>query len=173
MGDDEPGKKTKTAGRPLGPTGDAVRENIRRIRDGQGMSQSELSKKLGQLGRPIPPLGIHRIENGDRRVDVDDLASFAVALGVSPAGLLMPGEFPNGARIDAVDPVSVTGYEKPVMAIDLWHWLTAASELRGEDVNLFIARSWPHWQRMAWNETLEGERKRILEASNRDRREHL
>lgn len=155
--DGDSGRTRKSGGRPLGPTGDSVRENIRRIRDGLGISQAELSKKLAQLGRPIPALGIHRIEIGERRVDVDDLMSFAVALGVTPVALLMPGDYPNGAHVDAFDQFSVTGFDEPVMALPLWNWLTAGDPL-GADLNTFIRWSWPFWQRHDWNNRLEAER---------------
>jgi transcriptional regulator with XRE-family HTH domain len=75
---------------PLGPTGHQVAENVKRLRG--AMTYRELSDRLDQLGRPIPVLGLSRIENAARRVDADDLVALAVALDVSPAALLMPRE---------------------------------------------------------------------------------
>lgn len=160
-GEEQNIKRGKPTGRPIGPTGETVRENIRRIRDKKGMSQNELSKKLGSLGRPIPPLGIHRIENGDRRVDVDDLVSLAAALGISPAGLLMPAFYENESPVDALDFVSVTGFVEPVMALSLWNWITGADAL-GENVNEFIQHTWPFWDRVAWEGRLEAERENMV-----------
>ena len=63
-------------------------ENIKRIREGQRVTYVELSKRLAVLGRPIPVLGLRRIERGERRVDVDDLLALAAAFGVEPIRLL-------------------------------------------------------------------------------------
>lgn len=54
------------------------------------MVYAELSRKLAEMGREIPPLGLRRIETGERRVDVDDLVALALALDLSPLALLLP-----------------------------------------------------------------------------------
>lgn len=77
----------------LGPTGEIVRDNIRRLRRARGLGFAELSRELEHHGRPIPPLGLRRIEEGERRVDVDDLTALAVVLWTSPATLLSPSMF--------------------------------------------------------------------------------
>jgi transcriptional regulator with XRE-family HTH domain len=76
----------------LGPAGDTLRLNIKRIREGQRVTYVELSDRLESIGRPIPVLGLRRIERGERRVDVDDLLALAYALGVPPVDLLVPGD---------------------------------------------------------------------------------
>ena len=93
-------EKQKT-GRPLGPTGEAIRVNLRQIRDAQGISGAQLSTRLDGIERKIPPLGIQRIEAGERRIDVDDLVAFSVALGVSPITLLMPAADSGDAAVSA------------------------------------------------------------------------
>jgi transcriptional regulator with XRE-family HTH domain len=75
---------------PLGPTGETVRENVIRLRG--GMQYKELAERLVAIGRPIPALGLRRIEAGERRVDADDLVALAVAFGVSPLTLLLPAD---------------------------------------------------------------------------------
>ncbi|WP_018762412.1 helix-turn-helix domain-containing protein [Arthrobacter sp. 135MFCol5.1] len=75
---------------PLGPTGEIVRKNVIRLRG--GMQYKELAERLVQIGRPIPALGLRRIEAGERRVDADDLVALAVAFGVSPLSLLLPAD---------------------------------------------------------------------------------
>ena len=72
----------------LGPAGRLVAENIRRYRG--KLTFAELSARLEEIGRPIPVLGLRRIEKGDRRVDVDDLLAIARALDVPPALLVYP-----------------------------------------------------------------------------------
>jgi transcriptional regulator with XRE-family HTH domain len=81
------GEKQKTT---LGPTGETLRENVRRLREDQRLTYVELSDRLSAAGRPIPVLGLRRIERGERRVDADDLVALAVVLGVNPSTLLLP-----------------------------------------------------------------------------------
>jgi transcriptional regulator with XRE-family HTH domain len=145
--DETPAKLSKSAGRPLGQTGETVRKNIRRIRDSKGISGPELSAKLDELERPIPPLGIHRIESGQRRVDVDDLAVLALALNVSPAALLMP----SAGHVD--DQVQVTGCPESHNAELVWDWLVAEKPLtrwgslsEGDQWVEFVHESWPGWK---------------------------
>ncbi|QFS93782.1 hypothetical protein FIV07_23750 [Mycobacterium sp. THAF192] len=75
---------------PLGPTGATVAANVKRLRTKHGLAFTELSARLADLGRPIPPLGLRKIESQDRRVDADDLMALAVALGANPNALLFP-----------------------------------------------------------------------------------
>ncbi|MEV6212141.1 helix-turn-helix domain-containing protein [Kitasatospora sp. NPDC051914] len=111
---------------PLGPTGDQLRANIARLRAERGMTKKELSDRVGELGRPIPPLGITRLEAGTRRVDADDLMALAAALNVSPGTLLLPHEQPSG---DKTDP-----YEYWIKATGIGHvpWETAWRWMHGE-----------------------------------------
>lgn len=91
----------------LGPTGRTVAENVKRVRDGRSLNYADLSRKLVQLGRAISPLAVRRIEDGSRRVDVDDLMALAVALGVPPNSLLLPHADPSpetsGTGVGAVE----------------------------------------------------------------------
>lgn len=77
---------------PLGPTGERVRSNIRRARLALNMTYAQLSAKLADVGRPIPTLGLSRLEAGDRRVDVDDLAALCLVLKVGPGEMLAAPE---------------------------------------------------------------------------------
>lgn len=76
--------------RRVGPIGDRVRRNILRLRTERRLTTARLSAALKELGQPIQPTGITKLEKGERRVDVDDLVALAVALHVSPAQLLEP-----------------------------------------------------------------------------------
>lgn len=69
-------------------TGKIVAANIRLHRG--AMQYKELAEKLDSIGRPIPTLGLRRIEKLERRVDVDDLEAFAVVFGVPAHSLLIP-----------------------------------------------------------------------------------
>lgn len=75
-----------------GPTARRVAANIRRIRRErwQDISTAELSRRLKEIGQPIPDTGITKTEQGTRRVDVDDLVAIALALAVTPNTLLLP-----------------------------------------------------------------------------------
>lgn len=67
----------------LGTTGEVVRVNIRTIRTTQELTQAELAN-LAEL----PAQAITEVENGARRVDVDDLVAISRALNVPFSKLL-------------------------------------------------------------------------------------
>ncbi|WP_206499121.1 helix-turn-helix domain-containing protein [Rhodococcus sp. KRD175] len=127
----------------LGRTGRTAAANVKRLRETQRLSYAEMSRVLDGLGRPIATLGLSRIENGERRIDVDDLLALAQALGVSPLTLLMP------TTETAEQPVEATGLGD-VPAIELWHWLrtdlplgaTSADVMRNME---FQWKSKPPW----------------------------
>lgn len=74
--------KAKTAG----DAGRAVRDNLRTLRG--FMPYVELSRRLAEKGVDIPPLGLRRIEKGERRVDVDELVALSDVFGVPVLVLL-------------------------------------------------------------------------------------
>jgi transcriptional regulator with XRE-family HTH domain len=86
------------------------------------MSYRDLSARLEEIGRPIPPLGLSRIEKGERRVDADDLVALALVLNVSPAALLMPEESDSRTTCYLTD-------EVPAKATDAWKWATGEATL--------------------------------------------
>jgi transcriptional regulator with XRE-family HTH domain len=95
----------------LGPTGGTVAGNLTRLREGAGLTYTEVSRLLTEVGRDVSPLGVRRIEDGTRRVDVDDLMALSVALNVNPNALLLPhysGDVEIGHELTAV-PDTVTG----------------------------------------------------------------
>lgn len=67
----------------LGEVGELVRENIRYIRTDKELTQAELATVAD-----LPSQSITEIENGARRVNVDDLVAIARALGVPFSRLL-------------------------------------------------------------------------------------
>jgi transcriptional regulator with XRE-family HTH domain len=129
----------------LGATGERLRENLARLRG--GMQFKELSDRLAAVGRPIPPLGLRRIEAGERRVDVDDLFALAVVLGVSPLTLVLP----QSGSADVAG--RVTGVDSEVGDNVQWLWATGeeplavalpGSEEYAREVALFRLRARPH-----------------------------
>src|ERR1700736_1212444 len=71
-------------------TAETVSANVKRLRLEQNLGLRGLSKRLGEVGRPLGHSAVDQIEKGTRRVDVDDLMALALAFNVSPATLLMP-----------------------------------------------------------------------------------
>ncbi len=104
-----------------GPASERVAENVKRLRRLRGLSLNDLSERMGQLGRPMQASGLSKIEQGDRRVDVDDLLALALALEVNANTLLMPadGGPPN---VDVVPTVAAQWR-------GIWRWATGESPL--------------------------------------------
>ncbi|WP_409141916.1 helix-turn-helix domain-containing protein [Cellulosimicrobium sp. RS] len=104
----------------LGATGENVRRNlaaVRRSRSGGGpLTIRALADRLNDAGARTAHSALSEIENGARRVDVDDLTALAAALEVSPLSLLLPQRWHEG------DAVELTGVgELPVS--DAWAWM--------------------------------------------------
>jgi 8-oxo-dGTP pyrophosphatase MutT (NUDIX family) len=101
---------------PQGPIGGYVIAGLRQRRKELDLTYKDLAARLERIGRPIPTLGLSRIERGERRVDADDLVALAIALDVFPASLLMPQD----AEDDA-EPVALTGeVSAPYVAVRQW-----------------------------------------------------
>lgn len=130
----------------LGATGREVMSNLKRARG--EMAYAELSRRLATVGRPIPPLGLRRIEAGERRVDVDDLMALALVLNVSPLSLLLP----HGQQSEAFD---VGGGR--INNARLWKWALGEKPLGEVTVRRFQADSLPPWLRVK-SSTAEVER---------------
>lgn len=79
-----------------GPVGATVAANMEHLRKIQGLSYVEISRRMKLIGRPIAPLGLARIRDLQRRVDVDDLVALAQALDVNSAALLRPVQDGDG-----------------------------------------------------------------------------
>jgi transcriptional regulator with XRE-family HTH domain len=135
-----------------GPSSTRVAANLRRIRQRKGMSTAQLSRRLRELGQPIPDTGITKIEKGVRRVDVDDLVALAVALEVTPNALLLPEmDTPHIASAFYLTPREEEG--RPG---DLWAWATgelplgsagasaASSEKDRTEEAGFVSQNRPH-----------------------------
>lgn len=65
-----------------------VAANVKAHREDLRLSLQDLSARMGSVGRPILASGLSKIEQGDRRVDVDDLVALATALETTPARML-------------------------------------------------------------------------------------
>lgn len=72
----------------VGEVGDQVAARLRQWREEKKLTTRELAERTVTAGRPIHASGIVKIEARARRIDVDDLAVLAAALGVKPAQLL-------------------------------------------------------------------------------------
>lgn len=89
------------------------------------MKQQELSAQLQATGRPLTASGISRIEQGERRVDVDDLVALALSLGVTPNRILLSDDASENP-IHLAPEVSVTRSHA-------WRWASGEDEILLED----------------------------------------
>ena len=74
----------------LGPVGEGVAGRIKQVRRERGLTLRELAARLEGIGRPILLSALSKVEQGQRRIDVDDLVALADALDVTPKDLLVP-----------------------------------------------------------------------------------
>jgi transcriptional regulator with XRE-family HTH domain len=112
--DDEPPGQHK---KPPGPAGTRAAARVRRLRAESGLTFKDLSARLEALGRPIPVLGLSRMEKGERRIDADDLIALALALDVTPNRLMLPDtDARSSSAAHALTP-AVSGRPQ-----QLWAW---------------------------------------------------
>ncbi|SIE28757.1 putative DNA binding protein [Mycobacteroides abscessus subsp. abscessus] len=107
------------------------------------LTWTQLSERLESIEWKLTPVAIRNIESEERRVNVDDLVALSVALGVSPATLLMP----DIENAQGRDKLKVTGVDDPVEAHPLWIWLTGCGPLPGRNATGYVMRSQPRWVR--------------------------
>jgi helix-turn-helix protein len=128
----------------LGPAGERVAGNVGEFRGKRGMSLRELSAALGEIGRPILPSGIVKIENGTRRVDVADLVALALALRVTPNRLFLSADHNS-------EPMALTPAVETT-ANGAWRWACGEHVIRPgvhgappvREVLDFMAENRPH-----------------------------
>ena len=113
-------------GNPAGRTNELVAANLRKVRQSSGVDLRELSARIKATGRVISPSALSKIENGDRRVDVDDLTVFAYALETTPAALLTPP--PEATRAPAGVP------EGQFTPEEVQAWIRGTVKLTTEDL---------------------------------------
>jgi len=124
-----------------GPTAKRVAANVAALRRERRITLAQLSAVMTEVGRPILPSGLSKIEQGDRRVDVDDLVALALALDVSPNRLLLPGAAGD-------DPMELSG-EATASEEAVWRWATGETPLAWNpyqdprvDIDLDRSRRW-------------------------------
>ncbi|MBB1251756.1 helix-turn-helix transcriptional regulator [Streptomyces sp. OF3] len=128
-----------------GPTAETVARNVKRLREGRGMTIYAMSGALGRTGRPITPSAIAKIEKQQRQVTVDDLTALAEVLDVSPATLLLP------AADKAKEPVQITP-ETSAPWQAAWRWVHGQHPLAHPPVSAVFAEG--EAERHGWPERL-------------------
>ncbi|WP_322974433.1 helix-turn-helix domain-containing protein [Actinacidiphila epipremni] len=96
MGDNEEDLPGPSINQLAGEENVAVR--IKLERDSRGWSTNALSDRLNAAGYEMNPSAVWRIENGQRRVTVDDALGFAEVFGISLANLVGPPRLAAHAR---------------------------------------------------------------------------
>jgi transcriptional regulator with XRE-family HTH domain len=77
--------------------GEVFAGEVKRVRTVRGWSQQRLADEMARLGVPIDRSAIAKVERSARQVNLDEMVAFAIALGVSPLGLVVPHE--AGAQV--------------------------------------------------------------------------
>lgn len=104
-----------------GATGIRVGANVKTLREAAGLTFRALSERLAGLGRQMLPSGLHRLEQGRRRIDADELVALALALGVTPNRLLLPPDA-DGATVELTAGVETR-------ALYAWMWANGSAPL--------------------------------------------
>ena len=121
--------ESRQRGNPAANTNAHVAANLRSARQAIGMDLRTLSERVKETGRAMSPSALSKIENGDRRVDVDDLNVFAYILQTTQATLLDP---PEGAYPPTGVPSGQYNLE------EIQAWVRGQAKFTTED----LARYW-------------------------------
>lgn len=106
----------------IGAIGENVRRNVEELRQARKLGTPALSARLRDLGRPILPSVLHRLGQGTRRTDCDDLVALSVALGVNPSALLFDR---HAAAGDAI-PLTPASSQRADL---VWEWADGRAPL--------------------------------------------
>ncbi|WP_224306482.1 helix-turn-helix domain-containing protein [Streptomyces olivaceus] len=83
-----------------------VATRIRVEREARGWSTNALSDRLNEAGFEMNPSAVWRIENGKRRINLDDAIGFAEVLGIDLRNLVGPPQLAAKARaMELIDEV--------------------------------------------------------------------
>jgi hypothetical protein len=140
---------------------DALGANLLKLRKRRGHTVRSLSAKLTEIGHPILPSGITKMEAGTRRCDVNDLVALAVALDVSPVTLLLPSE-------DTSSAVHLTSKVWAPWKL-AWRWMHGESFLPSQRKSVAGTRSEAIAENRPYEEPLLGETRRFLQARDAER----
>ncbi|MGO9101838.1 MAG: helix-turn-helix domain-containing protein [Mycobacterium sp.] len=133
-------------------TAETVSANVKRLRTQQNLGLRGLSKKLGEIGRPLGHSAIDQIEKGTRRVDVDDLVALALALDASPLTLLRP---PTDGPLAEIP---VTGVEGRVPVGSFQEWLRGYHSITpGLSTLAFMGNALQKWEQARWIKEPDGD----------------
>jgi transcriptional regulator with XRE-family HTH domain len=100
----------------LGPMGHRVRRNVKATRARRDLTIRDLAARLQELGQPIAPPELSRLESGMRRIHIDELAALAVALGVRLPDLL------EDLDADPGQPIQPTPAGQPMESEEYRRW---------------------------------------------------
>ncbi len=83
-----------------------VATRIRVEREARGWNTNALSDRLNEAGFEMNPSAVWRIENGKRRINLDDAIGFAEVLGIDLRNLVGPPQLAAKARaMELIDEV--------------------------------------------------------------------
>lgn len=88
-----------------------------------GLSRPELAAELAKYGQTFsnPSVSLRRIEEGTARIRLDDLVTFAAALGVPLLALLVPAKPWTGVKLSAEEAVGRDHYRDFVCGLQPWN----------------------------------------------------
>lgn len=120
----------------IGPTGRTVAQSLANFRKGRKMSYPELSRAVAEKGWKLPVLALRRIEEGKRKVTVDDAVYLALALDVPLTWLLLPDErdwdYPQGHPAALVIGADSPSEASPMTIEELYALLGQALKLKAQ-----------------------------------------
>lgn len=152
--------------------GEIFSRRMKDAREAAGIAQTELSRRLEELGYTLKRSAIADIESGRRRVTLDDALAISAALGVAPLHMIVPFEDEDPISTDAADrgifnaPVGLKVGGIRLLPIEARRWITGRQIYSDADLSqwerYYIEEVPParRWRVREWRRLLRGERTR-------------
>lgn len=97
-------------------------QRLRETRKARALSQEELARRMGEVGRPLGKASLVRVENETREPTLDEAFGLGQVLAAAPANLLSPPDGKFFAPIDgsAVDADGLRNWLLTGIGVTVW-----------------------------------------------------
>ena len=135
---------------------DVLAKRVEQVRKARGLTQRDVAQRLANLGVSMHQTAIAKIENGERKVTVEDALLLAAVLDVAPVNLLLP----------LADNVDMALGNLTVSSGEMREWARGFTPLPGQDSRADLTeipdREWAALEDDARRRAVEAEGLRAL-----------
>jgi len=110
--------------------GEVLARRLEQVRKARGLTQRDVTERLADLGVSMHQTAIAKIENGDRKVTIEDALLLAFALDVAPVNLFLP----------LADNIPMALGNVTVQSGEMRAWARGFAPLPGQDSRTYLTQ---------------------------------